>query len=150
MDLRKALRRFELIVGLGLVAATAGAMVAAPLVMAIGPHLRTHRSMWPVMLVHTLLSRLWIYALLPLLCWGASRVVKNLRPWRTALGSALVGELCFLSLDWLAGALGTLADPRLLIPRLLTFGVGVYLGGRVIVWNNLRLTQQGGGEPHPP
>jgi hypothetical protein len=130
-------------------AATGGAIIAAPLVMALVPYFSAHRSNWLRVLVYTLVSRLWVMVVLPGLWLGVARLIRDIRPWRTAVASACVGELCYLMLDWLGGALGTLADPRVLLPRLFTLAAGVYLSARAIERGS-RAFKAPGAEGVPP
>ena len=131
--LRDRVRRLEITVGIGFFAAGFGGVIAAPLVMLVMPWAEKHRSPWALAMAHASISRLWIYFVLPLLWLGVSRIARDLRPWTTAIGSALVGELLYVGLDAISGTLGAVvAHPSLWLPRLLTLVLGVYLSAKAI------------------
>src|SRR5688572_2863128 len=121
--LRERVRRGQLILGIGGLAATLGAVLAAPLVVALIPWAQKGRSPALMIVLHAIVSRLWIYAVLPALWWVVVRWIVGLRPWRTAIWSAVVGESFYLLLDWVGGSLGNLLrHPAVIAIRLLTLG----------------------------
>lgn len=101
--LRDRLRRIQFVIGLGFAALVLGAMIQAAIVVRVMERLEdSHVAV--MLLVHALVSRLWVYAVLPLICYGAARIIP-LRPLSTALGAAVVGELFYVALDFVTGAL---------------------------------------------
>lgn len=84
--------RLLLVVGMGFFAAVLGLVLGSYLVAPLRALLSQSGSLLLGVAAHTLVSRLWILALLPLCCLAAARVLQ-LRPWRTAVGAALTGEL---------------------------------------------------------
>lgn len=90
--LRDRVRRGQLIVGVGGFSAAFGAVLVSPVVAALVPWMQKGRSPILGLFIHIALSRFWVYAVLPALWLALSRWLRDLRPWRTAIGSALVGE----------------------------------------------------------
>src|SRR5262249_19201366 len=123
--LRSVVRRIQIAVGTGFLAAALGGVTAAPVAAALLPWAQSGRSPRAVAAVHALVSRFWVYGVLPALWLLLSRLVKGLPPWRTAIASALTGEACYVTLDWMSDALADLPGlPLVWIPRLLTFALG--------------------------
>jgi hypothetical protein len=131
--LRQRVVRLQLAVGIGGLAAVLGGLVAAPVVAALLPWAQTHRSSWKVTLVHTLLSRMWVYFILPVLWFLVARLSPRAGAWSNAVGSAVTGELLYLALDWLGGNLPQLIhSPVLWAPRLVTLTIGIVTTQRAI------------------
>jgi hypothetical protein len=148
--LRQRVLHLELSVGLGALAATLGAVVAAPIVVALMPWaLHSSHATWKLLLVHTLLSRLWIYAVLPVLWLFIARLFAGLRPWTAALLSGGAGEVGYLFLDYLGGTLASLIhQPRVWIPRVLTLALGLWLSRKAI--GVAQRSREAKSQPTPP
>ena len=77
-------------------------------------------------------SRVWLLAVLPLLCHGAARVLV-LRPRATALGAALAGEALLVAARARArGAGGLWSGLPSALARAGTFALGVWLSERAL------------------
>jgi hypothetical protein len=92
--------RLVFVVGVGFIAQITGALLTVALSGRLRPLLERAPFGWAFP-VHVLLQSLWVLGVLPLLCYGAARVME-LRPWRTAVGAALTGELFLLALSFLS------------------------------------------------
>lgn len=125
--LRARVRHGQLVIGLGLASAVGGAILVSSLIVRLQPWLAAIGAGVPGAILLALVQRLWVVALLPLLCYAAARV-SELRPWPTAIASASTGEILYLGLDlatvgfeglthmlpWLLVRLGTLVAGILL------------------------------------
>ncbi|RKH13456.1 hypothetical protein D7V97_05595 [Corallococcus sp. CA053C] len=130
--LRVRVRRFQFIVGLGFLSLVLGAMLSVSLVI----RLQERVSALPFDLVRlgvaVVLENLWILAVLPVLCYGASRIVA-LRPWNTALGAAATGGLFVLALNFVRDGTEGLLEWNLgTVLRLVAFAGGILLSARAI------------------
>ncbi len=129
---RRARRRarivgFQVLVGLGVGCAVAGAVLSVTVAFALrgavqalppGPHLVAVLA----------ISRLWVWALVPLAAWGAGRVLR-FRPWATAFSIAAWGELFFVAFDLGTGGWRNVyRSVTFFAARLLTLGIGMALG----------------------
>ncbi|MBX5482850.1 MAG: hypothetical protein IRZ16_13570 [Myxococcaceae bacterium] len=96
--LRVRVRRFQLIVGLGLTACVLGALVTIAISMRLGAALAGHElPQVPIEILDALLAQLWAYAVLPLLLYGAARIIE-LKPWPTSIGGVAAGLVFQLSI----------------------------------------------------
>lgn len=136
VPLRVRLRRAQLVVGLGLLALVLGSVVSARLSLRLAERM----GELPAALRYGLalaVERAWVLGVLPLLCYGAARVLA-LRPRATALGAALSGEALLLALDLArAGGAGLWASGPLALGRAGTLVLGVWLGERAIAAGRL-------------
>ena len=131
--LRARVGRAQLVGGIGVLAAVCGAVIASPFAVELMRWAQDSSHPWLVAIAHAVLSRLWVYLVLPLLWLGVSRIVTDLRPWPTAIVSALAGEAVYLALDWFGGTLAMLAHyPSVTIPRVLTLVLGMALSALAI------------------
>jgi hypothetical protein len=127
------LRRVQFVLGLGFAAAVAGALISAALFTRVRPVMESLGPGVGSLLIGTLVSRLWVLMILPVLGYGVARVLE-LKPWRTALGAAVTGEVFYLALDLVtAGFDGLLAQGPMLLLRALTLSLGVVLARRAIL-----------------
>ena len=115
--LRVRVRRIQFTVGLGFLALVVGSVLTGSLSLRLGGRVGVLPSWLIDFVLAPALRHLWALAVLPVLCYGAARIIE-LRPWATALGAAATG-LCF-----------TLAV------ELTTHGVDGWLaaGGLSLVW----------------
>lgn len=128
------LRRLQFLVGLGFASAVAGALISTSLADRVRPLLEGLGPGVMSLFVATLVSRLWVLVVLPLLCYGAARVLE-LRPWPTALGAGLTGEAFYLALDLLTVGVDGLAEQwASLLLRVLTLALGILLARRAVRW----------------
>lgn len=125
--IRDRVRRLQLIVGIGFVALILGSVTTAALSAKIVPRLDGLESGWARWVISLLIAGVWAYAVLPLLCYGAARILE-LRPLSTAVGAGVTGELFSLGIFFVTGALGSDEEPlRLLVPRFGVLAVGIAL-----------------------
>lgn len=91
---RERIRRFQFVVGLGFMALIIGLCLITPaLNHRLGPRLEDlPESLFPlVAIVSVCVMHLWALAVLPLLCYGAARII-DLKPLSTAVGGVLTGS----------------------------------------------------------
>jgi hypothetical protein len=129
---RALIRRFQLVVGLGFLACAGGLMLS----LAIGNRLHdVIPNLRPLALAQVIamaIRQLWEYAVLPLVCYGAARIIP-LSPWRTAAGAMATGELFLLALDYFTGMSGMwFHAPLLLVLHALSIGGGLWLSAIAI------------------
>lgn len=125
--LRVRIRRLQLIVGIGFLSLVVGSITTAALIAKIAPRIEGLESGWTQFAVWTLVKGVWAYAVLPLFCYGAARVV-DLKPWPTAIGAAITGELFMLAIFFVTGDLSTGESAlRLLLPRIFLLATGIAL-----------------------
>lgn len=126
-------RRFQLVLGIGLGSAVAGGIVSAALVDRLGPRIQALGPGVLALFAHVLVSRLWVLGMLPLVCYLSARIF-DLKPWRTAAAAGLAGEAFFLALGLLTGGLdGLLEQWPDLVLNVLTLALGIALGRRAIL-----------------
>jgi hypothetical protein len=113
--LRVRVRRLQFTVGLGFLAVVLGSVLSAALTLRLTGRLEALPVHGLRLAFAQVLAQLWVLAVLPLLCYGASRIIE-LRPWPTALGAACSGQLFLLALElvrdggdgwWAHGALSS-------------------------------------------
>ncbi|WP_208723117.1 hypothetical protein [Corallococcus llansteffanensis] len=130
--LRVRVRRFQFIVGLGFLSLVLGAMLSVSLAMRLHEQVGALPSDLLRLGVAVVLENLWVLAVLPVLCYGASRVVA-LRPWNTALGAAATGGLFVLALNFVRDGSEGLTTWNLgSVLRLVAFAGGILLSARAI------------------
>lgn len=130
---RAAVRRFQLVVGIGFVSCAAGLLLS----LAVGTRLRNVvPNLHPLAVAQVAamaIRQLWEYAVLPLACYGAARILP-LSPWKTAVGAVATGELFLVALDFFTGMTGAwFHEPLLGALRLVSMGGGVGLSGLAIL-----------------
>jgi len=129
--LRVRLRRAQFVLGLGVLALVLGSLLSAGLTLRLSARAVELPSplRWALFLG---VGRLWLLGVLPLLCYGAARVLA-LRPRATALGAALSGEALLVALDFTrAGLQGLWSGLALALVRVGTLALGVWLSERAV------------------
>jgi hypothetical protein len=132
--LRVRVRRIQFTVGLGFLALVIGTVLTGALSMRLSGRVEALPS-WAIdFFIAPVLRNLWALGVLPVLCYGAARVIE-LRPWATALGAAATG-LCFtLAIEFTSNGIdGWLENGGLSL--VLEWGViaaGVFLSKRAVV-----------------
>lgn len=136
--LRVRVRRLQFTVGLGFLALVLGHVLSGALMMRLAGRLSVLPDWFLGWVVNPVLHQLWALAVLPLLCYGAGRILE-LHPWRTPLVAALSGQSFLLAIffasegldgwvrgGWLVTALdwGMLAAGVVLSQRALLRGRG--------------------------
>ncbi|WP_375772215.1 hypothetical protein NR798_15440 [Archangium gephyra] len=132
--LRVRIRRVQFTVGLGFLALVIGTMLTSAVWLRLMGRVEALPS-WAIdYILAPVLRHLWVLAVLPVLCYGAARIIE-LRPWATALGAAATG-LCFtLAIEFIGnGVDGWLASGGLaLVVELGLVAGGVVLSQRSVV-----------------
>jgi hypothetical protein len=95
--LRVRVRRLQFTVGLGFLALVLGGLLSSALMMRLAGRLAVLPDWLNGWLVRPMLLQLWALAVLPVLCYGASRILE-LSPWRTPLVAALSGQSFVLAI----------------------------------------------------
>ena len=125
--LRSRVQRVQFIVGLGFLSAVLGAFLAVPLQMKLGQKLGPQTSLWTFLLADFFLGQLWVYLVLPVLAYGAARVIA-LKPVPTAVGAAATGTAFYLAIALVTAGLDGLQSAWLVwLVRLAGLGLGVAL-----------------------
>ncbi|WP_257457967.1 hypothetical protein [Archangium lipolyticum] len=97
--LRVRLRRLQFTVGMGFLALVLGSMLSVALTLRLSERVQALDFAPLQYAIALLVENLWVLAVLPLLCYGSARIIE-LRPWPTALGTALTGQFFILALDF--------------------------------------------------
>jgi signal transduction histidine kinase len=131
--LRARIRRFLFNTGLGFLALVSGSLLGVALTLRLSVRVQALPFWFLRFVIAVVLENLWVLVLLPVLCYGAARVIE-LRPLSTALGAALFGELFVLSLDFVRDGAGPwLEDGGLSLgAELGALAVGVALSHRAV------------------
>lgn len=95
--LRVRVRRLQFTVGLGFLALILGGALSGALTMRLAGRLAVLPEWLYEGLVRPMLLQLWALAVLPLLCYGAGRILE-LNPWRTALVAVASGQSFVLAI----------------------------------------------------
>lgn len=131
--LRVQVRRLQFMVGLGLLSLVLGSMLSVALALRLGVRVQALPFNVLRVLVGVALENLWALTVLPLLCYGAARILE-LRPLPTALGSVLAGQSFLLVIEFTRdGFAGLLAGSW--VVKALSLGAlagGVVLSRRAI------------------
>jgi xanthine dehydrogenase molybdopterin-binding subunit B len=111
------------VVGLGFGSYVAGVIVSAQLVNRLGPRLAGAGTFTQAVGM-TIISQLWVLAMLPLVAYAAARIV-DLGPWSTALVGASTGELFSVALKLIST--GADIPWQLVVMHALALAAGVVL-----------------------
>ncbi|WP_163999816.1 hypothetical protein [Pyxidicoccus caerfyrddinensis] len=142
--LRVRIRRLQFIMGLGFIALIAGRGIGWVLIMRLTTRIQELPFAFLQMLAAVALVNLWLLVGLPLLCYGAARVIE-LRPWPTALGASATGLAFILMIDFVQGGADALWEGGLWsVLNVVTSAVGVALSARAVVKGREAAAQQVG------
>ena len=130
--LRVRIRRFQFIVGLGFIALVLGSALSVSLTLRLSLRVQALPFVPLKVLVAVLLENVWLLGVLPVLCYGAGRVME-LKPWHTAAGAAVSGATFVLALGFVQGGadslwLGGLGS----VLNVMAFGVGIFVSARAL------------------
>lgn len=142
--LRVRIRRLQFIVGLGFISLVGGSVLSVALTLRLSVRVQAlpHGLMRVVMAV--LLENLWVLGVLPLLCYGAARVME-LKPWSTAAGASASGAAFVLALNFVqSGAGGLWLGGLGSVLNLAAFAAGVVLSARAVKRGRAAAAQQSG------
>jgi hypothetical protein len=131
-SLRVRIRRFQFIVGLGFLSQIIGPLLTVALAQRLSQRVQDLPQIIQLM-IGIPLQNLWAIAVLPLLCYGAARII-DLKPLSTALGAVVAGEVFVLALNFawggLEGAFPGVGDLALQISIL---AIGVFFSYRAVL-----------------
>jgi hypothetical protein len=132
--LRVRIRRLQFTVGIGFLALVMGSVVSVALTLRLMERLQALPFAFLRLGIGLVLAKLWVLAVLPLLCYGAARIIE-LRPWPTALGAAFTGQCFLLALDFIRGGVDGWVERGWLVTLLdwVVFAAGVVLTQRAVV-----------------
>ncbi len=131
-SLRVRVRRLQFIVGLGFFSLVIGSVLTVNLTVRLSARVQALESDSLRLLIAVLLEHLWILGVLPLLCYGAARILE-LKPSSTALGAALSGELFVIALYFVRDGIdGLWAGWFYTALRLIALAAGVLLSYRAV------------------
>jgi hypothetical protein len=132
--LRVRIRRLQFIVGLGFLALVIGSVLSVGLTLRLIGRVEALPFELLRILIALAVEKLWVLAVLPLLCYGAARAIE-LRPWSTALGAAFTGQLFVLALDFVRDGVDGWVERGwvLTLMEWAVFAVGVVLSQRALV-----------------
>jgi hypothetical protein len=140
--LRVRIRRFQFIVGLGFIALVAGSVLSVSLTLRLSTRVQALPFGLLRLAVAVTLENLWVLAVLPLLCYGAARVME-LRPWSTAGGSAVSGGLFVLALNYVQSGLdGVWLGGLGSVLNVVAFALGVVVSARAVTLGRAAAAQQ--------
>ncbi|MFP2905056.1 hypothetical protein ACLESD_08375 [Pyxidicoccus sp. 3LFB2] len=140
--LRVRVRRLQFIVGLGFIALVAGSVLSVSLTLRLSVRVQALPLGLMRVLMAVLLENLWVLGVLPLLCYGAARVME-LKPWSTAAGAAASGATFILALNFVQSGVGGLWLGGLgSVLNVVAFAVGVVLSARAVMMGRAAAAQQ--------
>ncbi len=102
--LRVRVRRLQFIAGLGFLALVLGTLLTSALSLRLSGRIGVLPSWLIEFVIAPGVRHLWVLAVLPVLCYGAARVIE-LRPWTTVLGAAATGLLFTLAIEFTSNGL---------------------------------------------
>ena len=139
---RAGVRRFQLIMGLGLLSVIVSSVIVVPLSLRLRELGSAELPVWLAWTLATLVSQLWAWAILPGLLYAVARII-DLRPWSAAVGSVATAMGFVLLLKIFTSGLDGLGDehPARLVTLALTAAAGVLLG-RLAVLSGRRAAKQ--------
>ncbi|WP_309894776.1 hypothetical protein [Archangium sp.] len=132
--LRVRLLRILFTGGLGFVALVLGSMLSATLYLRFAVRVDSLPFAFLRLLLHVVRGNLWVLLVLPLLCYGASRIVE-LRPWSTAVGAALSSRLFLLTVEFVSAGVDGWVERGWVVALVewSVFAVGVVLCQRAVL-----------------
>lgn len=142
--LRVRIRRLQFIVGLGFISLVGGSVLSVALTLRLSVRVQALPTGLMRVLMAVLLENLWVLGVLPLLCYGAARVME-LKPWSTAAGAAVSGATFVLALNYVqSGAAGLWLGGLGSVLNVVAFAVGVVLSARAVMLGRAAAAQQTG------
>lgn len=141
--LRLRIRRLQFTGGLGFLALVLGSMLS----VALSQRLSTRIQALPLeglrLVVGVTIQKLWVLGVLPVLCYGAARVVE-LRPWPTAIGGMLSGQVFLLALEFVQNGIDGWVERGWLFAALEwgVLGLGVWITQRAVARGRADVAKQ--------
>ncbi|WP_395842645.1 hypothetical protein [Archangium violaceum] len=141
--LRVRVRRLQFTAGLGFLSLVLGSILSAALTVRLVGRIEALPLVALRFGVALVLQNLWLLVVLPLLCYGAARVIE-LRPWPTALGAAFTGQFFILALEFVQDGVDGWLERGWLFTALQwgAFAGGVVLSQRAVVWGRAAAGKQ--------
>lgn len=140
--LRVRVRRFQFIMGLGFIALIAGSLLSVALTFRLSVRIQAVPLGALRTLLSVLLENLWVLGVLPVLCYGAARVME-LRPWTTAGGAALTGAAFLNAMAFIqSGVYGLWVGDIGSVFSMVAFAGGVVLSARAVMMGRDAAAQQ--------
>jgi len=140
--LRVRVRRFQFIMGLGFIALIAGSILSVALTLRLSVRIQSVPVGVLRVALAVLLENLWVLGVLPLLCYGAARIME-LRPWTTAGGAALTGAAFVNALAFVQnGANGLWLGGVGSFFSVVAFAVGLVISARAVMMGRDAAAQQ--------
>lgn len=140
--LRVRVRRFQFIMGLGFIALIAGSILSVALTLRLSVRIQAVPVGVLRVALAVLLENLWVLGVLPVLCYGAARVME-LRPWTTAGGAALTGAAFLNAMAFIqSGVYGLWAGDIGSLFSMAAFAGGVVLSARAVMMGRDAAAQQ--------
>ncbi len=131
-SLRVRIRRFQFIVGLGFLSQIIGPLITVALAQRLSQRIQDLPGILQL-IIGIPLQNLWAIAVLPLLCYGAARIIE-LKPLSTAVGAVLSGEVFVLALNFAWGGLeGILPGAGAVALQVSILAAGVLLSYRAVL-----------------
>jgi heme exporter protein D len=132
--LRVRVRRLQFTVGLGFLALVLGSMLSVALTLRLIGRVEALPFEFLRFAVALVLEKLWVLAVLPLLCYGAARVIE-LRSWPTALGAVFSGQFFIVALDFVRDGIDGWVERGWLLTSMEwgVLAVGVVLSHRAVI-----------------
>ena len=129
---RVRIRRFQFIVGLGFMAQVIGAVLTVSLAYRLTERIQDLPEGLQLLL-GVVLQNLWVLGVLPLLCYGASRIIE-LKPLSTAIGAVVSGQVFILALNFAWGGLeGMFPSVGIVALQISALAAGVLLSYRAVL-----------------
>ncbi|NTX33128.1 hypothetical protein HUA78_01620 [Myxococcus sp. CA033] len=140
--LRVRIRRFQFIVGLGFISLVLGSALSVSLTLRLNLRVQALPFHSLKVLVAVLLENVWLVGVLPVLCYGAGRVME-LKPWQTAAGAAVSGAVFVLALGYVQGGVDSLWLGGLgSVLNVAVFGAGIVVSARALKAGRAAAAQQ--------
>ncbi|WP_224249639.1 hypothetical protein [Hyalangium gracile] len=132
-SLRVRVRRLQFIVGMGFLSLVVGSVLTVSLTVRLSERVQGMQVEPLRVLIAIVLEHLWVLGVLPVMCYGAARILE-LRPLSTSLGAAFSGQLFVFALSFVRdGFEGLWAGWFYTSLRVIAFSAGVFLSHRAVV-----------------
>lgn len=129
---RVRIRRFQFVVGLGFLAQVIGSVLSVALAYRLTQRVQDLPE-GARLAIGVPLQNLWVLAVLPLLCYGAARIIE-LKPLSTAIGGVVSGQVFIVALNFAWGGLeGLWPGPAAFALQLSALAAGVLLSYRAVL-----------------
>jgi hypothetical protein len=131
-SLRVRIRRFQFIVGLGFLSQIIGPLITVALAQRLAQRVQELPEILQL-LIGIPLQNLWAIAVLPLLCYGAARMI-DLKPLPTAVGAVVSGEAFLLALNFAwSGIEGAFPGVGAVALQISILALGVFFSYRAVL-----------------